>query len=77
MAILNLSVSDELESKFRDAASLYFGNKKGNLAKAATEAFEVWLRIRKKSSEAHLQVDNACLLFEQVVQKIIDQTEAH
>ena len=76
MAILNLSVSDDLEAQFRRAASNYFGNKKGNLGKAAAEAFEFWIATRGKCAEADLPFENVGILLDKVIQSVADRKGA-
>jgi hypothetical protein len=46
---LNISLSDELEEKFRKVVFEKFGMKKGNINKAFEEAIDDW--IQKNKSE--------------------------
>lgn len=46
---LNISLSDELEEKFREVVFKKFGMKKGNINKAFEEAIDDW--IKKNKSE--------------------------
>jgi hypothetical protein len=76
MAILNLSVSDDLDERFREAASTYFGNKKGNLAKAATESFEFWIGARNLCKKAGMPPEQVMAFLRKVLQKLVaDQPE--
>jgi hypothetical protein len=78
MAILNLSVSDELDKKFREAASTHFGNKKGNLAKAATEGLGMWIELSGLCKAANITMESAMALLKEVLSKVTnaDQPEA-
>lgn len=42
MVIINVSIKDEIETKFRKAIYNKFGMKKGNYSKAVNEALEDW-----------------------------------
>jgi len=48
MGRLNLSVRDEVESKFREAVFKKRGMKKGNLTQAMEEAMIMWIAVPKK-----------------------------
>lgn len=48
MGRLNLSVRDEVESKFREAVFKKRGMKKGNLTQAVEEAMLMWIDVPKK-----------------------------
>lgn len=45
MGTITLSIDDDEEEQFRKTVRQRYGNKKGSLGKAATEAFKEW---RKK-----------------------------
>ena len=49
MGKLNISLSDDLEKKFRETVFEKFGMKKGNINKAFEEAIDDW--IKKNKSE--------------------------
>lgn len=44
---LNISLSDELEEKFREVVFKKFGMKKGNINKAFEEAIDDWINKNK------------------------------
>jgi hypothetical protein len=44
MGKINLSINDNTEADFRDAAGRMYGAKKGVLAEAAEEAFRDWVK---------------------------------
>lgn len=54
MGTVTLNVRDNAEQKFRKAASITHGSRKGSLGKAATEAFEEWAEKRLSGSEARM-----------------------
>lgn len=49
MARLVLTISDELEQKFREEVYRRYGMKKGNLKKAIEEAIEDWINRRQSN----------------------------
>jgi hypothetical protein len=55
MGKLNIVVSDETEQRFRQAIADIKGFKKGNISKAAEEAFDLWItnnyRPRSRKTE--------------------------
>jgi len=53
MARMNIVVSDRLEKKFRETVFRKYGMKKGNIAKAAEEAMDEWIKLQKKKRYAH------------------------
>lgn len=52
---MNIVVSDETEQRFRQAIADIKGFKKGNISKAAEEAFDLWItnnyRPRSRKTE--------------------------
>lgn len=48
MGKMTLILPDELEREFRTRVVQKYGGRKGALAEAAAEAFELWLREEKK-----------------------------
>jgi len=48
MGRLNITVSDELEGRFRDEVAKILGFKKGNLNKAIEEAIELWIKTKER-----------------------------
>lgn len=46
MGRLNVSISDDLEEKFRKEVGRRLGAKRGSLSKAFAEAVELWMRKR-------------------------------
>lgn len=44
MGIITISVDDDVERKFRKAASSKYGKRKGYLGEALTEAMQTWVR---------------------------------
>ena len=49
MGRLNLSVRDEVESKFREEVFKRRGMKKGNLTQAIEEAMLMWINVSPKN----------------------------
>ncbi|MFA4820488.1 MAG: hypothetical protein WC613_06050 [Candidatus Aenigmatarchaeota archaeon] len=49
MAIMTISVRDDVEKRFRKMAGSKYGKRKGYLGEAVTEAMEVWLRAESGS----------------------------
>ena len=49
MGKINLTVSDELEKRFREEVFRRLGMKKGNIQIAVEEAIELWIKNRKKT----------------------------
>ncbi len=47
MGKLTLTLSDELEKRFRDEVFKRLGMKKGNLQLAIEEAIELWIKSKK------------------------------
>ena len=41
---MNIIISDDTETRFRDAVARYRGMRKGNISKALEEAIELWIR---------------------------------
>ncbi|MBI5553955.1 MAG: hypothetical protein HY917_04415 [Candidatus Diapherotrites archaeon] len=54
MGTITINVSDEAETRFRKAAKLAFGARKGSLGSAATEAMEEWAQRKMSGSESEL-----------------------
>jgi len=48
MGKINLTVSDELEKRFREEVFRRLGMKKGNIQIAIEEAIKLWIENRKK-----------------------------
>jgi len=48
MARVNLTISDELEEKFREMVFKKYGMKKGNITKAVQEAIRLWIETEKE-----------------------------
>ena len=48
MGRLNLSVNDDVESKFREAVYKKKGMKKGNLTQSLEEAMLMWINVPNK-----------------------------
>lgn len=44
MGTITISVDDDVERKFRKAASTKYGKRKGYLGEAITEAMQTWLK---------------------------------
>jgi len=44
MGTITISIDDETEKRFREAAKKKMGERKGYLGKATTEALESWIR---------------------------------
>lgn len=44
MGIITISIDDDTERRFREAARKKLGQRKGYLGRATTEALETWLR---------------------------------
>ena len=51
MGKMNITLSDELEKKFRDMVAHTLGFKKGNLQIAVEEAIEEWITKQKMKGE--------------------------
>lgn len=51
MGRLNVSVKDDLESRFRENVFKRKGMKKGNLTKAIEEAMLLWIEVPLQSRE--------------------------
>lgn len=49
MGKMNVVISNELETRFREAVAHYKGMKKGNISKALEEAIKMWLEFRRSS----------------------------
>ena len=54
MGTMTINVSAQSEGKFRKAAQLSFGNKKGSLGKAVSEAMEMWADQKMNDNEAKM-----------------------
>jgi predicted transcriptional regulator len=50
MGTITITVDDDTEKRFREAAKKKLGERKGYLGKATTEALEIW--VRKQTQEA-------------------------
>ena len=51
MGRLNVSVKDDIESKFREKVFRRKGMRKGNLTKAVEEAMLLWISVPSKNEE--------------------------
>ena len=51
MGRLNLSVNDDVESKFRNAVFKKKGMKKGNLTQSLEEAMLMWIKVPSADKE--------------------------
>jgi len=49
MGKINLTISDELETRFREEVFKRLGMKKGNIQIAIEEAIKLWIESGKKS----------------------------
>jgi len=49
MGKINLTISDELETRFREEVFKRLGMRKGNIQIAIEEAIKLWIESRKKS----------------------------
>ena len=49
MGTITISIDDDTEKRFREAAKKKLGDGKGHLGKATTEALEIW--VRKQAQE--------------------------
>ncbi|MDO8872348.1 MAG: hypothetical protein Q7V05_06420 [Methanoregula sp.] len=49
MGTITISINDDTEKRFREAAKKKLGERKGYLGKATTEALECW--VRKQTQE--------------------------
>jgi hypothetical protein len=49
MGKMNVVISDETETKFREAVAYHKGMKKGNISKALEEAINLWLESLSSS----------------------------
>jgi hypothetical protein len=49
MGKMNVVISDETETRFREAVAYHKGMKKGNISKALEEAINLWLDSRSSS----------------------------
>ena len=54
MKTITINVNERAETKFRNAAGLKFGRRKGSLGKAASAALEEWADKQMSGSEAKL-----------------------
>jgi hypothetical protein len=59
MGTITISVDDDTEKRFREAAKKKLGERKGYLGKATTEALEIWVR---KQSQDEIACDALALL---------------
>ena len=53
MGTITISVDDDTEKRFREAAKKKLGERKGYLGKATTEALEIWVRKQSQEEIAH------------------------
>lgn len=49
MAVITVTVRDDVEKRFRKVAGTKYGKRKGYLGEAVTEAMETWLRTESSS----------------------------
>ena len=59
MGTITITVDDDTEKRFREAAKKKLGERKGYLGKATTEALEIWIR---KQSQEEISRDALALL---------------
>jgi len=59
MGTITISVDDDTEKRFREAAKKKLGERKGYLGKATTEALEIWI---KRQSQEEIAIDALALL---------------
>ena len=52
MGTITISVDDDTEKRFREAAKKKLGERKGYLGKATTEALEHWVRLQSQEDIA-------------------------
>ncbi len=50
MGTITISIDDDTERRFREAAKKKMGERKGYLGKATTEAFEYWINLQSQGS---------------------------
>jgi hypothetical protein len=59
MGLITISISDETEERFRAVVRRIFGDRKGALGKAATEAMDLWV---ERPTQETLAADARALL---------------
>ena len=52
MGTITISINDDTEKRFREAAIKKLGQRKGYLGKATTEALEHWVRLQSQEEIA-------------------------
>lgn len=52
MGTITLSIDDDTERAFRKLAKKVLGEKKGHLGEAATDAFNLWIRVKRQDEIA-------------------------
>jgi len=50
---MNITISKELDKKFRESVAKNLGFKKGNLQIAIEEAIDMWIKEKKKGMKDH------------------------
>lgn len=55
VAVLTISLENELALHFRKRAAALYGKRKGYLARAVAEAFSQWLARQQKGEEAEVR----------------------
>jgi len=48
MAVITISIDDEIERRFREVAKRVIGEKKGYIRQAVSEAMELWLEEKEQ-----------------------------
>ncbi len=57
MAIITISVDDEVEKKFRETAKRVIGDRKGFLGRAVTEAMSLWMKEKSQAEIARTAME--------------------
>ncbi len=56
MGTITVSVNDEVEKKFREAASAKYGKRKGYLGEAVTAAMQTWVKAENGNVKRALEL---------------------
>lgn len=57
MTTITISVDDEVEKKFREAAKRVIGDRKGFLGRAVTEAMRLWMKEKSQAEIARAALE--------------------
>ncbi|MCX6767840.1 MAG: hypothetical protein NTY90_03885 [Candidatus Micrarchaeota archaeon] len=57
MATITVNVNDAVAKKFREMAALAFGKTKGSLGKAVSEAFSLWVQLKREKKAGARMLD--------------------